>query len=110
MTEETPTLIDASLEPVTPPEAAPELAQRPAFELASGTLWSVTVAYRPQPEAAHTAAEFWVVTASPTGEEVYPIAIAKVRRDAPAAVELFVVSVARRGDVTGTVLRPRRAS
>lgn len=104
------TAVDDHAEATTPTQPAPPLEQRPAFELAQGTLWAVTVAYRTTSEGPHQGIEFWVVTASPTGEEVYPIAMAKLRADVPHAVDAFVVSTARRGDVIGTVVRRCAAS
>lgn len=88
----------------------PAAKQYPAFELSRGTLWSVTVAYRHEPDAPHQAVEFWVVTASADGAEVYAVAMAKLRTDCPAAADVFVAGISRRGDVIGTVVRPRAAS
>lgn len=97
---------------ITPPtDPAPPLEQRPAFELVSATLWTVVVAFRPQPDVAPVHAELHLLTASADGSEVYPLAIARARELSPQALEITVTAVQRRGEVTGTVARrPRRPS
>ncbi len=110
MTDQAPTLIDNTLEPSPRTEPVPPLEQRPAFELATASLWVVLVAFRPAPNVPHVHIEMQLVTATASGEEVYPIAITRTRELSPGALDVMVVSVQRRGDVTGTVLRQRRTA
>lgn len=87
-------LQNPELEP-PPTEPAPPLEQRPAFELVSATLWTVVVAFRPQPDVAPVHAELHLLTASADGSEVYPLAIARARELSPQALEITVTAVSR---------------
>lgn len=79
----------------------------PAFEVVSATLWVVVVAFQPGPELPSVNTGFHVMTADPSGAEVFAIARAHVLAKEPKASDIVIVRMERHGEVDGTVVRKR---
>lgn len=79
----------------------------PAFDTVTATLWQVQVAYKPEPENDHTARPMMLISADPTGAEIYALVKLRVQSDCPKATEIYIVQLNRVADVFGTVVRKR---
>lgn len=88
---------------------APPVDARPCFSLSEATLWAVTATCLPTAEGTERMGLVrYVMTADPSGAEVFAVVREQFRRELPGCRDIVIVKVDRCGDVKGTVTRARQ--